>query len=81
MEDTLCPSFPSYQPCSCPLLKGEMDLKQVMLPVPDFGPILGSLMAVSTLRRKLVKGEQDRTSKDKIEQVRIRLDKLEQDRN
>ena len=26
MADTLCPSFPEYQPCSCPLLQGEMEL-------------------------------------------------------
>jgi hypothetical protein len=49
-----------------------------MIPVAVFGPILGALMAISTFWRKLVKGEQDRTSKDKLEQDRTRKSKLEQ---
>ena len=49
LADTICPSFPPSQPCGCPLLAGDIDLKNVELPVPDFGPILGSLMAVSIL--------------------------------
>jgi len=51
MADTLCPSFPEGQPCGCPLLAGDIDLKNVELAVPDFGPILGSLMAVSIIRK------------------------------
>ena len=47
MGDSICPSFPEGQPCGCPLLAGDFDLKNVELAVPDFGPILGPLMAVS----------------------------------
>jgi hypothetical protein len=47
MGDTICDSFPETQPCGCPLLAGDIDLKNVELAVPDFGPILGPLMAVS----------------------------------
>jgi len=50
MGDSLCPSFPEGQPCGCPLKAGDFDLKDVNLAVPDFGPILGPLMAVSTSR-------------------------------
>jgi len=49
MGDSICPSFPEGQPCGCPLLAGDFDLKNVELAVPDFGPILGPLMAVSIL--------------------------------
>jgi hypothetical protein len=51
MADSLCPSFPETQPCGCPLLAGDLDLKNVELAVPDFGPILGPLMAVSIIRQ------------------------------
>ena len=44
MADTLCPSFPENQPCSCPLLAGEMFLEGVETPVQDMGPILGAVM-------------------------------------
>ena len=44
MADTLCPSFPETQPCSCPLLAGEMFLSGVETPVQDMGPILGAVM-------------------------------------
>merc|ERR1711970_561578 len=44
MADTLCPSFPENQPCSCPLLAGEMFLSGVETPVQDMGPILGAVM-------------------------------------
>ena len=54
LADTLCPSFPPSQPCSCPLLANDLDLKGVELPVPDFGPILGSLMAVSIFKYPLI---------------------------
>merc|ERR1712203_86095 len=30
MSDILCPAFPAYQPCSCPLLAGEPILGAVM---------------------------------------------------
>ncbi len=48
MGDSLCSSFPEGQPCGCPLKAGDFDLQNVNLAVPDFGPILGPLMAVST---------------------------------
>ena len=44
MADILCPSFPAYQPCSCPLLAGEFILEGVETPVQDMGPILGAVM-------------------------------------
>merc|ERR1712059_131168 len=44
MADSLCPSFPENQPCSCPLLAGEMELYGVKTPVQDMGPILGAVM-------------------------------------
>ena len=44
MADSLCPSFPENQPCSCPLLAGEMELYGVQTPVQDMGPILGAVM-------------------------------------
>eukprot|EP00090_Calanus_glacialis_P036318 TRINITY_DN61952_c0_g1_i1.p1 TRINITY_DN61952_c0_g1~~TRINITY_DN61952_c0_g1_i1.p1 ORF type:complete len:191 (-),score=49.34 TRINITY_DN61952_c0_g1_i1:45-617(-) len=44
MADSLCPSFPEYQPCACPLLAGEMELYGVKTPVQDMGPILGAVM-------------------------------------
>merc|ERR1711963_234732 len=37
-------AFPEYQPCSCPLLKGEFILEGVQTPVQDMGPILGAVM-------------------------------------
>jgi hypothetical protein len=54
MGDSLCPSFPEGQPCGCPLLAGDLDIKNVELAVPDFGPILGSLMAVSIDEQQIV---------------------------
>jgi hypothetical protein len=50
MADSLCPTFPETQPCGCPLLAGDLDLKNIELAVPDFGPILGPLMAVSIIQ-------------------------------
>ena len=44
MSEYLCPGFPDYQPCSCPLLKGDFILENVQTPVPDMGPILGAVM-------------------------------------
>jgi len=44
MGDTLCPSFPDTQPCGCPLLAGDFTLSGVKIPVPDMGPVLGSVM-------------------------------------
>merc|ERR1712142_862092 len=44
MGDTLCPSFPDTQPCGCPLLAGDFSLSGVKIPVPDMGPVLGSVM-------------------------------------
>ena len=44
MSDILCPAFPAYQPCSCPLLAGEFILEGVETPVQDMGPILGAVM-------------------------------------
>lgn len=44
MADILCPAFPEYQPCGCPLLKGEFILEGVQTPVQDMGPILGAVM-------------------------------------
>merc|ERR1711936_1006092 len=44
MSDILCPVFPAYQPCSCPLLAGEFVLEGVETPVQDMGPILGAVM-------------------------------------
>ena len=44
MSDILCPAFPEYQPCGCPLLKGEFILEGVEAPVQDMGPILGAVM-------------------------------------
>jgi len=44
MADTVCPSFPEGQPCGCPLLKGDMHLEGIEMPVQDMGPILGEVM-------------------------------------
>merc|ERR1712055_519283 len=36
--------FPEGQPCGCPLLKGDMHLEGIEMPVQDMGPILGEVM-------------------------------------
>merc|ERR1711971_992425 len=36
--------FPMTVPCGCPLLKGEMELKGIEMPVQDMGDVLGSVM-------------------------------------
>merc|ERR1719410_2968248 len=43
MGDTLCPSFPENQPCGCPILAGDLNIKDLQVSVPDMG-ILGDLM-------------------------------------
>merc|ERR1712055_948638 len=42
--DTLCPIFSPSQPCGCPLLAGDMDLKGVTMEIQDMGSILGPVM-------------------------------------
>ena len=44
--DQLCDQMPEGQPCGCPLLKNEWDMKGVTVPIPDFG-LLNNLMVVS----------------------------------
>merc|ERR1711872_515087 len=39
---TACP--PPSQPCGCPLLSAELDMKGIEVQVPDFGAIIGSVM-------------------------------------
>merc|ERR1712179_498433 len=41
--DSWCAHFPETQPCSCPLLAGELNVKGVEVPVQDMGA-LGPLM-------------------------------------
>ena len=41
--DSLCPTFPNFQPCHCPLLKGHFQMNGVKLDVPSFG-VLDNLM-------------------------------------
>merc|ERR1711872_459150 len=43
-DSALCPAFPPSQPCTCPLLKGDLNMKGVELEVQDMGPILGEIM-------------------------------------
>merc|ERR1719244_448631 len=62
-DEVLCPHFPENQPCKCPLFAGTWDMKNVDVPVPDMGPILGKVMegkyeAVATLYGK--------SNKDKV---------------
>jgi len=40
----ICDVLPENQPCSCPIRAGELNLKNVKLPVQDMGPVLGPLM-------------------------------------
>jgi len=42
--DIFCPHFPPSQPCGCPLLSAELDMKGIEVQVPDFGAIIGSVM-------------------------------------
>merc|ERR1712107_113389 len=62
-DEVLSPHFPENQPCKCPLFAGTWDMKNVDVPVPDMGPILGKVMegkyeAVATLYGK--------SNKDKV---------------
>ena len=41
--DSFCPTFPNFQPCHCPLLKGHFQMNRVKLDVPSFG-VLDNLM-------------------------------------
>ena len=41
--DSFCPTFPNFQPCHCPLLKGHFQMNGVKLDVSSFG-VLDNLM-------------------------------------
>merc|ERR1712156_1178325 len=54
--DQLCDQMPEGQPCGCPLLKNEWDMKGVTVPIPDFG-LLNNLMVGSYKSRATFYGK------------------------
>merc|ERR1712223_1166523 len=54
--DQLCDQMPPGQPCHCPLLKNEWDMKGVTVPIPDFG-LLNNLMVGSYKSRATFYGK------------------------
>merc|ERR1719419_90542 len=43
-EGGLCDALPETQPCSCPFLKGEIEINDLEMPVQDMGDVLGAVM-------------------------------------
>ena len=41
---SICNALPATQPCSCPLLQGEMVLENMEVVVDDMGAVLGAVM-------------------------------------
>ena len=41
---SICNALPDTQPCSCPLLQGEMVLENMEVVVDDMGAVLGAVM-------------------------------------
>ncbi|XP_023223161.1 ganglioside GM2 activator-like [Centruroides sculpturatus] len=44
-EERACPFFPEDKPCQCPITAGDYVGTDLVVPFPDFGPLLNQLVA------------------------------------